>query len=119
MTAEHFLKKIPLCEAKFTGGENSSKTGAVPERAEIEEKYKWDLEKIYPSLDEWEKAFSEVSMQVGEVAKFAGNVGKSSASLLSFLKQEESVSKELGRLYVYANMKSHEDLRASAYQEGG
>ncbi|GHS95793.1 oligoendopeptidase F [Synergistales bacterium] len=103
--------------SQFSSAENSSKTGAVPERAEIEEKYKWNLENIYPSLGEWEKAFSELSAQVGEIAKFAGTIGGSAASLLSFLRQEESISKELGRLYVYANMKSHEDLRVSIYQE--
>ncbi|GHV33976.1 oligoendopeptidase F [Synergistales bacterium] len=109
MTIRHFLRE---------SGENPSpKTGGVPERADIDEKYKWRLEDIYSSLEEWEKVFSEVSARVDKITRFAGTVGESSVSLLSFLREGESVSKELGRLYVYANMKSHEDLRVTRYQE--
>ena len=32
----------------------ASEVGAVPERASVPERYRWDLEAIYPTLDDWE-----------------------------------------------------------------
>ena len=98
-----------------TAASGLQKTQKVPERLEVEEKYKWDLELIYPSVEAWEKAFSEVEAKLSALSAFSGKI-YNSAFLLSYLKNYEAVSEELGKLYVYANMKSHEDLRATAYQ---
>jgi oligoendopeptidase F len=54
---------------------------------------------------------------VDALASFEGKATASAGELLSFLRQEEAVAKELGRLCVYANMKSHEDLRVTRHQE--
>ncbi|MDR2136699.1 MAG: oligoendopeptidase F [Synergistaceae bacterium] len=91
--------------------------GKVPERAEIDEKYKWNLEDIYPSVEAWETAFAALSPRLHSLASFEGKATSSGEALLSFLREEEAVAKELGRLYVYANMKSHEDLRVTRHQE--
>jgi oligoendopeptidase F len=91
--------------------------GNVPERAEIDEKYKWNLEDIYPSVEAWEAAFTALAPEMDALASFEGKATASAGELLSFLRQEERVGKELGRLCVYANMKSHEDLRVTRHQE--
>ena len=95
----------------------SGGTNKVPERADIAERYKWNLEDIYPSAEGWEKSFAALSPRLDALASFEGKVSASADALLAFLREEEAVSKELGRLYVYANMKSHEDLRVTRYQE--
>ncbi|MDR3264731.1 MAG: oligoendopeptidase F [Synergistaceae bacterium] len=91
--------------------------GKIPERSEIENRYKWDLEKIYPSTDEWERSFAELEAKLDGLASYSGKLGASAEALLDFLREEEAFSKELGKLYVYANMKSHEDLRVTRHQE--
>ena len=96
---------------------SSASEGKIPERSEIDTKYKWDLEAIYPSAEAWEKAFSDLQPKLDALASFRGKVGASAPALLEFLREEEAVSKELGKLYVYANMKSHEDLRVTRHQE--
>ncbi|MDR2179800.1 MAG: oligoendopeptidase F [Synergistaceae bacterium] len=95
----------------------SSGTNKVPERADIAEQYKWNLEDIYPSVEAWEESFASVSPRLDGLASFKGKATSSSDALLAFLREEEAVSMELGRLYVYANMKSHEDLRVTRHQE--
>ena len=112
MPINEMLLKIPRCFADTPAG-----TGKIAERADIEEKYKWNLEDIYPSVEAWEKAFAELSPKIDALSAFEGKLGESADTLLSFIKEEEDVSKELGRLYVYANMKSHEDLRVTGHQE--
>ena len=96
--------------------EISTSAGAIPERSSIAEKYKWDLEAIYPSVAAWEDAFAGLEPKLDALAAFKGKLGEPDA-LLKFLKLEEGVSEELGKLYVYANMKSHEDLRVTRHQE--
>jgi oligoendopeptidase F len=102
----------PLWAAQDTTG-----AGKVPERSDIAEKYKWNLEEIYPSIEAWETSFASMAPRLEALASFAGKVSSSADALLSFLHEEESLSKELERLYVYANMKSHEDLRVTRHQE--
>ena len=108
---------VSLSQIRRDRAASSTSAAAIPERASIPEKYKWNLEDIYPSLEAWEKSYSALLLQVEALEKYAGKAGTSSESLSAFMKEEENVAKELGRLYVYANMKSHEDLRATLYQE--
>ena len=92
-------------------------TNEVPERKDIPEKFKWNLEAIYPSFEEWQKVFDETSAKVEALKDYSGKLGEGSAVLLAFIKDDEAVSLELEKLYVYANMKSHEDLRESKPME--
>ena len=92
-------------------------TNEVPERKDIPENYRWNLEAIYPDFDTWQKVYDETSAKVDALKDYAGKLGEGSATLLAFIKADEAVSLELERLYVYANMKSHEDLRESKPME--
>lgn len=85
----------------------------VPERNTIPEKDKWNLEAIYPSFDAWQKAFNETQAKINTLKAYSGRLGEGSKILLEFIKAEEEASLELGKLYAYANMKHHEDLRES------
>ena len=89
----------------------------VPERKDIPEKFRWNLEAIYPDFDAWQKSYDDTSEKVEALKDYAGKLGGGSATLLAFIKADEAVSLELERLYVYANMKSHEDLRESKPME--
>lgn len=98
--------------------ENLNNLKAVPERSEIPQQDKWNLEAIYKSFDDWESAFDLISKKIQELAGYAGKLGDNNGdNLLKFLKADEAVSLELGKLYVYANMKSHEDLRVTKPME--
>ena len=92
-------------------------TNEVPERKNIPEKDKWNLEAIYDSFDAWQKAFDSTQAKIDELKSYAGRLGDGSNVLLEFIKAEEAVSLEIGKLYAYANMKSHEDLRESKPME--
>ncbi len=89
----------------------------VPERNSIPDKYKWNLDAIYESFEAWQKSFDEVSKRIDDLANYYGKLGESSEILLRFIKDNEAVSLELGKLYSYANMKSHEDLRETKPME--
>ncbi len=107
------IHKKPLLDANAPAGP----AGAVPERSEVPERDRWNLEAIYPSPEAWEAAFADLSPRIDALAEHAGSLGEGPAALLSYLRAEEAVSLELGKLYVYANMKSHEDLRVARHME--
>ena len=112
LAASHVMSLLPASD--FT----ASPTGEIPERSEIPELFRWDLEAIYPSIDAWETAFEALTPRVDALAEYAGHLGEGKGKkLLSFLKEDEAVSLELEKLYVYANMKSHEDLRVTRPME--
>lgn len=92
-------------------------TNEVPERKTIPDKDKWNLEAIYKSFDKWQKSFDDTQTRIEALKGYAGKLGEGSATLLAFIKDDEAVSLELNKLYVYANMKSHEDLRETKPME--
>ena len=85
------------------------------ERAEISDKYKWNLKDLYPSDEAWEKAKQKLVGSFNEVSEYQGKLANSASELLSCLEFHSEVSKEFGRLYSYANMKSDEDVGNSKY----
>ncbi len=105
--------------APFLGTEKpaGAAAGMVPERSEVPECDRWNLEAIYPSAEAWEAAFADLEPRVAALADHAGHLGDGPGALLAYLRAEEAVALELGKLYVYANMKSHEDLRVTRPME--
>ena len=83
------------------------------ERSEVSAKYKWKLEDLYASDQAWNKAKQELVAQFDEVTNYQGKLAGSASELLACLEFDSRVSKEFGRLYSYASMKSDEDTRSS------
>jgi len=89
--------------------------GQTRERSEVPVEYKWKLEDLYASDAVWDKAKQELAAQFDEVSKYQGKLAGSASELLACLEFNSRVSKEFGRLYSYAHMKSDEDTRNSKY----
>jgi oligoendopeptidase F len=85
------------------------------ERSEISDKYKWELEDLYSSDEIWNTAKQELVEQFDEVSGYQGKLANSASELLACLEFNSRVSKEFGRLYSYAHMKSDEDVGNSKY----
>ena len=88
----------------------------VASREEISSKYKWNLGLIYKDINAWEKAFHNIQSKIARISDYRDKLCDK-GKLFEFIKLEESIALELGRILVYAHMKSHEDLRISKNQE--
>lgn len=95
---------------------SSADVQKVKQRSEIDSKYKWRLEDIYPDTIAWQADFDLLQSRMGELEKYKGRLGESAETLLECLALEDTLNIILGRLYVYAFMKQHEDTRISEYQ---
>jgi oligoendopeptidase F len=83
----------------------------TPERSTIEDRYKWDLGKMYASSEKWEEHHKQLVPLVEEFAAKKGSVGQSAKSLLAALKLRDEISIELEKLYAFAALKRDEDMR--------
>lgn len=95
---------------------NTAAVSKIAAREEIKDEYKWNLELIYPDVTDWESAFDYVKKEIPNLVMFKGCLGEPK-KLMEFIELEEKMSLELGKIYVYAHMKSHEDLRIAKFQE--
>ncbi|WP_116366546.1 oligoendopeptidase F [Parahaliea mediterranea] len=83
----------------------------APERADIPSQYKWDLSAMYAGSDAWEADVKRLQEALPAMAPYKGHLGDSGATLLAAIQEYETLSRLLGRIYVYAGLKSFEDMR--------
>ncbi|WP_435100280.1 oligoendopeptidase F [Halarchaeum sp. P4] len=84
---------------------------SVPEREEIETAYKWDLESVYESTEEWEADFEWAKEQLSKLQEYEGRITEDGETLLSFLEEYEEVARTVSTLSSYARMRADEDTR--------
>ncbi|MUW15125.1 oligoendopeptidase F [Halorubrum sp. CBA1125] len=89
---------------------------SVPERAEIDETYKWDLGGIYADDDAWEDAYEAVTERIDELRAYEGRATEDAETLLELLELREEVFRELQQVTTYARLRSAEDTRNQEYQ---
>lgn len=88
----------------------------ILKRTDVPEHEKWNLDKIFSNLEEWEQAFEEIKTLVPKVVAYKGKLGESSQTLYDALKQEDELTMKFGKLMVYAHMKADEDTANPTYQ---
>lgn len=89
----------------------------VPERSEIAEDLKWDLTNFYPSTDSWEADFRQAEREIEQLKAFKGRLTENSETLLSAIQASEAAQSLIYDTWVYAGLKSDEDLRISEHSE--
>ncbi len=94
----------------------STGTDAIPERAEVEEKYKWDLLQIFENEEKWEEDFEWISKNISNYKAFEGTLSKSPGQLLECLKFDNEMGIKLERLYLYAMLSKDSDMKNQKYQ---
>lgn len=77
-------------------------------REEIDDKDKWNIEKVYASIEEWEKDFTKLKERSAALKDYQGRLGNSK-DLLDYLKLNEEVSRLAEKISVYAHLRSDED----------
>lgn len=86
------------------------------ERADIEEKYKWDLSDMFANDDEFRAELARLQDLPEQYAARKGTLGSAEA-LLSYMRFDDEADIALSRLYSYAARRSDEDTRNATYQD--
>ncbi len=86
-------------------------------RNEIDDIYKWRLEDMFETAEEWQKAADEAESQIVKMAKHRGKFTKTGAALYSCISEMYELSRKIMKIYVYAHMKRDEDSTNAKSQE--
>ena len=95
-----------------------SGNSGVPERSEIEEKYKWNLLHIYENEDLWEKDFQWISENIPNYKKYSPLLENlnNAERLLECLKFDNEIGIRLEKLYLYAMLSKDGNMKVQKYQ---
>lgn len=83
------------------------------ERSEVEAKYKWKAEDIFPSDEAWEEQYAAAASSLS-LRAWEGKL-HDAGELAAFFRRQEEVGRALERLYLYAHMRHDEDSRVAKY----
>ncbi|MCR5481295.1 MAG: oligoendopeptidase F [Clostridia bacterium] len=85
-------------------------------RNEIDKKYKWNIEEMYPDEKDWDKDYSKVLEMAESYSAFSGRLGESAQTLYKAFSEKDAIWMKLERVYVYARMRRDEDNACEKYQ---
>ena len=83
-------------------------------RSEIDNKYKWDLSKIYQDPDLLEKDKQEILKLKDQLVAMRGSLTANATNLLKAIDLYYAIMRILDKMVVYTNMKFHEDMDNNA-----
>jgi len=95
---------------------HTAEVQAQKSRADVADRYKWDLNDLYESDEAWTAKKSELTEKLDYIDSFKGKLASSADVLLQCLEFAFNFKKELNKLYMYAKMNSDLDTRNSNYQ---
>ncbi len=87
------------------------------ERAEVPDRYKWNLADLYASDSAWTRAKDDLAARIPKFAAFQGHMGESATRFQAALSVLFDMDRELARLRDYAMFRKDEDNRVSGPRE--
>jgi len=89
---------------------------AIPERQDIPEELRWNVEDIYASDHLCEADMSTVRSKIPDMASYAGRLSADAQTLLECLKLRDEIDYLVTRAYTYSRMRKDEDNANADYQ---
>ena len=81
----------------------------LPLRSDVPVEETWNLENVFPGLEEWEKAKDEVLAAIPELADYKGRLSQGPKSLGDFLMLYENILRKAQRVMIYGMLESSVD----------
>jgi oligoendopeptidase F len=75
----------------------------IKKREDIEEKYKWNLQDMYETLEKWEDDYKQAEKLIDEAAIYKGKLKDSAGNLYNYLELTIKISNIFERLANYAS----------------
>ena len=82
----------------------------IQNREDINDKYKWDLTKIYKTDDEFLKEIKKAEKEITKLSKYKDIMLKDGKNLYETIDKLFSVSRIIEKIYTYAHLKGDEDI---------
>ncbi len=88
----------------------------IKKRKDADKQYTWKPEHLFADDTIWEEEYRLCQTRLKEIESFRGTLSKSGLALTECLQVINAVSEKIDRVYVYANLRFHEDSTNSFYQ---
>ena len=95
---------------------NAEKSKSIPQRADIEDKYKWQLSDLYKTEDAWEADYKKAQGLIARADEFRGKLAGSAQLLYDCLVCQTDLGLICENLHFYAKRSQDLDHRVSKYQ---
>ena len=90
---------------------------STKDRKDVPAEYKWKLEDIYQSVDDWKKDKSLVIDEIAKVEKSSADWTSDAQKMYSMLQLMDGIEMKLNRLYWYAGHQQNSDLGNTEFQK--
>jgi oligoendopeptidase F len=80
-------------------------------RDEVADRYKWNLQDIFPSWEEWESAYQKFEAGIGRFAALKGTLANGPDRLLEAFKLSEELGQLAYRVWYFPSLRYDEDQR--------
>jgi len=77
---------------------------ALPNRADVDARFTWNRESVFPDLAAWEAAVSAILDRLPDLAEFKGHLGESPDMLADWFDAADSAQLLMGKVIVYTTM---------------
>lgn len=98
------------------GRADAGRDNRLKTRDQIDARFKWKTDDIYPDDNAWEADFKKLTGMINELDRFQGKLSSSADIMRQCFRTRDTIETLLGRLSLYASLKSDEDTRVTRYQ---
>jgi oligoendopeptidase F len=88
---------------------NDGTTSALPKRSELAPEQCWDIENVFASPADWERALAAATDNLAGIERHQGVLGTSGEALLAALRDRDALIHEVWRIELYGSMRVAED----------
>ncbi|MFT9846135.1 oligoendopeptidase F [Aneurinibacillus sp. REN35] len=78
-------------------------TGVTAKTVQESEADRWDLSRLYPTTEDWQKEIEQLKKEIPLLSTYKGKLGDAS-KLHAMLRKEEEVARMLEKAYIYAQL---------------
>ena len=89
----------------------------MKDRKDIDKKYTWNLDKIYSSIDDFDKDYKLAVGKIEEISKYENNLTDSSKNMYNGIKLYFDTARIMEKLYMYAHLSFDLDTSNNKKQE--
>ena len=83
---------------------------SLPPRADVDKRYTWDAESVFPEPADWEQAVDTILSSLPDLGEFEGHLGDSPESLADWFDANERAHRLLAKVVVYTTMSYSVDV---------
>jgi oligoendopeptidase F len=81
----------------------------VPTRNELAVEHTWNAPSVFPTVEDWEVEFKNISASLSDLGKFQGHLSDGPATLADALEVFDDLTRRLGKVVIYAGLSHYVD----------